>query len=59
MYSGAHGRHGPHEKGERIRGEGGAVAAISCSSPRPGAKGKDYLGWMTANVDALADALDK
>ncbi|CAM5558250.1 Manganese-binding lipoprotein MntA [Streptomyces alboniger] len=22
-------------------------------------KGKDYLGWMTANVDALADALDK
>jgi zinc/manganese transport system substrate-binding protein len=22
-------------------------------------KGKDYLGWMTANVDALASALDK
>ncbi|MCT9010552.1 metal ABC transporter solute-binding protein, Zn/Mn family [Streptomyces rhizosphaerihabitans] len=22
-------------------------------------KGKDYLGWMTANVDALAGALDK
>ena len=22
-------------------------------------KGKDYLGWMTSNVDALASALDQ
>ncbi|MER5216839.1 zinc ABC transporter substrate-binding protein [Streptomyces sp. NPDC002838] len=40
---------------EAAKGAGIPVVAVTETLP----EGKDYLGWMTANVDALASALGK
>jgi zinc/manganese transport system substrate-binding protein len=44
------------EKAERAA-EGAGIPVVPVTETLP--EGEDYLGWMTANVDALASALDK
>lgn len=48
---------GPQTEKAEAAAKAAAVPVVPVTETLP--EGKDYLGWMTANVDALASALDK
>ncbi|WP_328935058.1 MULTISPECIES: metal ABC transporter solute-binding protein, Zn/Mn family [unclassified Streptomyces] len=48
---------GPQTEKVKAAAKAAGVAVVPVTETLP--EGKDYLGWMTANVDALASALDK
>ncbi len=46
---------GPQTEKAEAAAEAAGIPVVPVTETLP--KGKDYLGWMTANVDALASAL--
>jgi zinc/manganese transport system substrate-binding protein len=48
---------GPQTEKSEAAAKAAGIPVIPVTETLP--KGKDYLGWMTANVDALASALAK
>ncbi|MEU0246527.1 zinc ABC transporter substrate-binding protein [Streptomyces sp. NPDC006235] len=48
---------GPQTEKSEAAAEAAGIPVVPVTETLP--KGKDYLGWMTANVDALASALAK
>ncbi|MFJ9543883.1 metal ABC transporter solute-binding protein, Zn/Mn family [Streptomyces sp. NPDC101225] len=48
---------GPQTEKIENAAKAGGIPVVPVTETLP--NGKDYLGWMTANVDALASALDK
>ena len=48
---------GPQTEQVEQAAKAAGIAVVPVTETLP--EGKDYLGWMTANVDALASALDK
>ncbi|MEU6493413.1 zinc ABC transporter substrate-binding protein [Streptomyces sp. NPDC046984] len=48
---------GPQTEKVENAAKAAGVSVVPVTETLP--KGKDYLGWMTSNVDALASALDK
>ncbi|WP_406440816.1 zinc ABC transporter substrate-binding protein [Streptomyces sp. NBC_01613] len=48
---------GPQTEKAEAASKAAGIPVVPVTETLP--KGKDYLGWMTANVDALASALDK
>jgi zinc/manganese transport system substrate-binding protein len=48
---------GPQTEKTEAAAKAAGIPVVPVTETLP--KGKDYLGWMTANVDALASALAK
>ncbi|MGN9763256.1 metal ABC transporter solute-binding protein, Zn/Mn family, partial [Streptomyces sp. SD31] len=48
---------GPQTEKVQQAAKAAAIPVVPVTETLP--KGEDYLGWMTANVDALANALAK
>ncbi|MEU2736086.1 zinc ABC transporter substrate-binding protein [Streptomyces sp. NPDC007095] len=48
---------GPQTEKAESAAKAAGIAVVPVTETLP--KGKDYLGWMTSNVDALASALDQ
>ncbi|WP_018546226.1 metal ABC transporter solute-binding protein, Zn/Mn family [Streptomyces sp. LaPpAH-108] len=48
---------GPETEKVKAAAEKAGIAVVPVTETLP--EGKDYVGWMTSNVDALAHALDK